>query len=212
MKVRRESRMDAVKASPRDYLSVEDRREQLLDAALDVLRTGGSDALTMRAVAAQAAVVHGVVHYAFGSRAGLVEALLTREAERALSPLWAQPLREDSLAAAVRAALSDYLEDVRADPARHRAISQLELQSRSSPELAPALAAVDTGLREATAALVADWSARTGRALRLPATTLADAILVTAGGIASWWHSGADDTDAAAVLDLLCRGFEDAAA
>src|SRR5918999_4755195 len=63
----------------------EERREQLLDAALELMVGEGHGALTIDAVARRVGVARPVVYRLFGDRAGLLEALFRREEERALS-------------------------------------------------------------------------------------------------------------------------------
>jgi AcrR family transcriptional regulator len=63
------------------------RREQLLDAALDVLTEWGFDAVTIEAVAQQAGVTRPVVYDIFGDLEGLMLALMEREEEAAMAPL-----------------------------------------------------------------------------------------------------------------------------
>jgi len=65
----------------------EERREQLLDAALRVIDADGFGALTVEGVARRADLAKTVVYDTFGSREALLEALLMREQERALSTL-----------------------------------------------------------------------------------------------------------------------------
>ncbi len=75
-------------ASPRTpRLAPEIRREQLRDAALDVLTEAGFDAVTIEAVARQAGVTRPVVYDAFGDLNGLMLALIEREEHAALAPL-----------------------------------------------------------------------------------------------------------------------------
>ncbi len=75
-------------ASPRTpRLAPELRREQLLDAALDVLTEAGFDAITIEAVARRAGVTRPVVYDAFGDLHGLLLALIEREEQAALTPL-----------------------------------------------------------------------------------------------------------------------------
>jgi AcrR family transcriptional regulator len=77
----------------------EERREQLLDAGLQVVDADGFGALTMEGVAREADLAKTVVYDTFGNREGLLRALLEREQERALSALAAAmpepPLPED---------------------------------------------------------------------------------------------------------------------
>ncbi|HET6953149.1 MAG TPA: TetR family transcriptional regulator [Acidimicrobiales bacterium] len=52
--------------------------EDLLDAALDVVRAGGPDALTFAAVAARAGLAASTIVQRFGTKAGLLRAALSR--------------------------------------------------------------------------------------------------------------------------------------
>ena len=54
------------------------RREQLLDAAVAVIRRDGAAALTLDAVAAEAGVSKGGVLYHFASKRALIDGLLER--------------------------------------------------------------------------------------------------------------------------------------
>ena len=63
-------------------LPPEQRREQLLDAALSLIPTG-FDAVTMESVAKQAEVTKPVLYDLFANRGELISALLEREASRA---------------------------------------------------------------------------------------------------------------------------------
>ena len=65
------------------YVRAADRREQLLDAAVDVLVRDGLEALTLRDVAAQAGVRLSTLQYIFSSRTELVAALSERVLTRA---------------------------------------------------------------------------------------------------------------------------------
>jgi AcrR family transcriptional regulator len=71
------------KYSPR--LPREERREQLLDAALRVLAEHGFSGISMEAVAREADIAKTVVYDAFGNQRELLRALLEREQERALA-------------------------------------------------------------------------------------------------------------------------------
>jgi AcrR family transcriptional regulator len=60
------------------------RREQLLDAALDIIVERGYRAVSMESIARAAGVTKPVVYDRFGSLDGLLRALLAREEQRAL--------------------------------------------------------------------------------------------------------------------------------
>jgi len=61
-----------------------DKREHILDAAAGLIGTIGYAAASTRAVAAEAGVPLSLVHYHFGSRGGLLAAVLERENARLL--------------------------------------------------------------------------------------------------------------------------------
>ena len=64
-----------------------ERREQLLDATLELIADEGHAAATIDAVARRAGVARPVVYRLFGDRTGLLEALFRREETRALAQL-----------------------------------------------------------------------------------------------------------------------------
>ena len=66
-------------------LPVENRRAQLVDAALAVARRDGVSATTVRRVAEEAEVALGVVHYAFTDKDELLAALAARIVEQLAS-------------------------------------------------------------------------------------------------------------------------------
>ncbi|WP_279581497.1 TetR/AcrR family transcriptional regulator [Fodinicola feengrottensis] len=75
----------AATASRRTYAPrapVEERRKQLLDAALKLVVSEGHTAATMEAVARQAGVSKPVIYGVYANRADLLDALLRREQSR----------------------------------------------------------------------------------------------------------------------------------
>jgi AcrR family transcriptional regulator len=105
----------------------EQRRAELLDAALHLVVTEGHNAATMDAVAEQAGVTKPVVYGQFANRAELLAALLQREQEQALAQLLAVlPLDldgpPDDPAELLGRVLADFLRAVRAAPHRWHCI------------------------------------------------------------------------------------------
>lgn len=93
---------------------VERAREEILDAAQRYLIAGGPDAVRVQVVARDVGVSDPTVHYHFGSREGLLEALLRRAGRRLRDALAAavdgwQPeaLAVDELAELLRELYSD---------------------------------------------------------------------------------------------------------
>jgi AcrR family transcriptional regulator len=111
------------KYAPR--LPREQRREQLLDAALDVLGECQLQELSMEAVAARAGIGKPVLYTAFRTRSELVAALLRREHQRGLAQVRsAMPddLRELGPTGAYAATVSAFLRAVLENPTRWRLI------------------------------------------------------------------------------------------
>jgi len=106
----------------------DERRTQLLDAALQLIVAKGHNATTMDAVAEQAGVTKPVVYGVFANRVDLLAALLRREQEQALRQLLA--VLPDDLdrrppadpGAALAGVLDDFLQVVRQAPDRWRCI------------------------------------------------------------------------------------------
>ena len=101
----------------------EQRRAQLLDAALYLVVTRGHDAVSMQTVADQAGVTKPVVYGLFASRAELLAALLRRESAGALAQVvTALPSKSDPPAPDIGELLADvlhrFLRAVRANPER----------------------------------------------------------------------------------------------
>lgn len=77
-------------------MAVEDRREQLLDAALDIIVRDGWTALTMEGLAREIGVTRPVVYAAFRDLSAVLAALFLRQEEQARSVVdSALPTRED---------------------------------------------------------------------------------------------------------------------
>jgi AcrR family transcriptional regulator len=97
-----------------------ERREQLLDATKAIVAQRGFHAVSIEAVAREAGITRPIVYGHFNDLPGLLEALVDREAARALGQL-ATVLPEDLGRGDARetllTALRGYLEAVRCDPA-----------------------------------------------------------------------------------------------
>lgn len=68
-------------------MSAAERREQLLDVALEILTEQGSEALSIDAIAKGAGITRPVVYTQFGDLAGLLHALVDREEKHVLQQL-----------------------------------------------------------------------------------------------------------------------------
>src|SRR5690348_1441791 len=100
-------------------LPADERREQLLDAALRVAAASGVQDVNMESVARAAGVTKPVVYNAFPNSDALLDALLAREQSRAMRQVQATIPEDLDLTDPVTAAsvgISSYLAAVRANP------------------------------------------------------------------------------------------------
>ncbi|CAL4858915.1 TetR/AcrR family transcriptional regulator [Microbacterium sp. MM2322] len=191
----------------RTYLDVDDRRRQLLDAAVDVMVDDGVSALSLRTVAQRAGVAHRVVSYAFGSKAELVSALLQRESELLTHRLWAEPLAPLPLAEAVAAALRTFMAELRRDRVRHERLAELTAMARASAALAGAARAEAEAIRAEIERLVDAWATARGARPTVPTATLVAVVHAAAEGLAAWWLATDDDAHVDDVIDVLTSGL-----
>lgn len=146
-------------------------REQILDAAAEVLRGQGGAATTTRAVAERAGVRLSLVHYHFGSKGGLLAELLGRENGRLLERqqrLYAGP---EPLAEKWRTACAYLREDLRSGYAR--VLWELWAAGLADEELARRWRDAMGGWRMLLQNVAERWAAEHELELPLPARVLA---------------------------------------
>ena len=110
-------------------------RDALIEAAIRVVANEGLRGLTIRSVATEAGVTHGLVRHHFGSRAALVEATLHRSVEIAIdrSSLAPGSGRIDDISAELGSAVEEEEELLAFQ-------YELLLEARRRPELMPYVA------------------------------------------------------------------------
>jgi AcrR family transcriptional regulator len=100
-------------------MQAQKRREQLLDATKAIVAQRGFHAVSIEAVAREAGITRPIVYGHFHDLSGLLEALVDREAARALDQLVAVlpgDLGTGDARETLLTALRGYLEAVRSDP------------------------------------------------------------------------------------------------
>jgi len=158
-----------------------DKREQILDAAAGLIGRVGYAAASTRAVAAAADVPLSLVHYHFGSRAGLLTAVLERENSRLLERQRELFAGEGSLADRWREAAAYFEEDLASGYVRM--LWELWAAGLSDPELAERWRASVDGWIELIEETIAAWALEHNRPLPLPARTLAGIVAIVYHGI-----------------------------
>src|SRR6478609_4123848 len=83
--------MSGTKAAPRRRLSAEERKQRLLDAAVEQFGEHGYGEASLREIAAAAGVTTPVLYDHFGSKAELYAAVAWQQADSLLER-WSQPI------------------------------------------------------------------------------------------------------------------------
>jgi len=107
--------------SPR-RLSAEQRREQLLDAALALAADRDLASVSVEELAAAAGVSEGLLYHYFPTKQALAFAALRRAADAFLADVRAATGAPESVASQLAAGLAAYLDHVQAQPVRWRAL------------------------------------------------------------------------------------------
>jgi len=138
----------------------------MLDAARDVLLERGMNGLTLEAVAAAAHVDVTTIYYHFGSKAGLLEALIDSLFHEALAAFARQAATAESIAARLRA----YIEAIRfyirtGERTQGRAYFELVSSAYRDPRLRARLAALNEWHVEQSVATILGSDEETRRAV-----------------------------------------------
>lgn len=122
--------------SARGRRTADERREQLIDAAIDVLVADGYLALTTRRITQRAGVALGAFHYVFRDKAAMLEAVIGRMAERKGQVLAdAVEPRDPDLPEIAERLVRAYWSHVAALPDRELAEYELILHALRDPDL-----------------------------------------------------------------------------
>lgn len=111
----------------RAHIPVAERREQLTQAAMQVMRREGAWALTTRAVAKEAGVPLGSVHYAFDSKMSLLRAVFGTDIESTAAVIGAALNTGSDPHEMLREAVGRYADVLRADPLAELVFQELGL-------------------------------------------------------------------------------------
>ncbi|MFF2267406.1 TetR/AcrR family transcriptional regulator [Cellulosimicrobium cellulans] len=180
--------MDVVSGQGRRSLA--ERRQQLLDAAIEVMSERGIGGATTRAITDAAGVPQGIFHYCFDSKGALLQALLERESERAMGPAWRADPTSESFSEALGAAVAAQLQRVRSEPRHFLVLAELTVLARTDTTLTPIAKADRVRAVEQVAAVLARWRPD------LSATeqrTWAVVVLAGIEGLTEAWLTDRDD-------------------
>lgn len=183
-------------------MSAQDRRVELVAAAFRVVADRGVASASVRAICQEAGMALASFHYAFESRDALMAELVNVvvEAERGamLPPLTPGESFRDT----VRLGLERYLQHLRSDPQREKAMLELTQYALRTP----ALEAVASRQYERYHALAEDALATAAELWNvtwtMPIVDVARILVVVTDGVTLSWLVTRDDDAAARALDF----------
>ncbi|KGM11468.1 TetR/AcrR family transcriptional regulator [Cellulomonas bogoriensis] len=184
-----------------------ERREQLLDAAVAVMREGGVAAATTRAVADRAGLPQGAFHYCFRSKDELFTALLDRELDACLAHVWDTVAGGGDLESVISGALGALLGRVRSDPEYHLLTAELVGVAARTPALAHIARREHTTYVDRAEQMLHGWQGPGGPMEPAAARALAEALVVASTGLTTAWLSTRDDDAARSTVQLLASAL-----
>ena len=186
-----------------------ERRDQLLNAAVEVMCEGGIAAASTRAVAERADLPQSAFHYCFRSKDEMFAALLERELDASLGSAWDAVTEAQDLESGIAAAFHAILEQVRKDPEYYLLTAELVDVAARIPELAHIASRQHSAYVDHTEKMLRRWQDSTGEPVSVDSRSLAEVLVATSTGISSAWLSARDDESAQASITLLSSALAD---
>lgn len=180
---------------------VEQRRELLVAAAVTVVARDGVAAATTRAIVAEAGMALASFHYAFSSRDELMAELVNVVLENEQAALVPDELSGHSFHDTIREGLHRYLNLLRADPLKEKAMLELTHYALRDESLRPLAARQYSryhALAEHAMAVAGEhWRVR----LTVPVDQIARFLVAVTDGVTIGWLVDGDSRAAEATLD-----------
>jgi AcrR family transcriptional regulator len=189
-------------------MSADERREQLVDAAIRVMTRDGVAKATTRAISAEAGMPLGVFHYAFQSKQELMVRVTESIAQRSRADIDDAVLDsdpEDAMHAIALAGLCAYFDHVVTNPLEHLVTYEIAVTALRDPELREgARRQFDYYLEENEKLLTA--AAETfGVEYAVPVKVLCRLMFSMVDGLALNWLARGDEEEARQVLELAAE-------
>jgi AcrR family transcriptional regulator len=195
----------------RKRIPASERRQRILDAAVEVFAESGYNAAKMQDIAARAGVVPSVLYDHFASKRDLHITLLEQHAQQ-LRERSLRRLEGASVEEMVRASLSSYFEFVEEDPFIWRVLHQ---DVPADDEIAAVCREIADRGTASIADLIrfgaGDVKQLKGITVDEAAWILARATQSAADGVARWWYDNRDvprERVVELVFMLLWQGFD----
>lgn len=218
----------------RKRIPAEQRRRELTAVAHTVMARDGAFGLTTRAVAKEAGVPHGSVHYAFHSKDELIRAVVRDDIDRSTAAFDASATPEAntpehagqaagsdatpehaaspaeqavSPEGILHAAFASYADNLIGDPWEEAAQQELALMCARDEQLRVIMQESNASYRELIGSILDYLAAATGKTWAQPADLLAENILGALFGTAQLWLIDRDDDTLYASLATLAKVY-----
>lgn len=193
------------------HIPANERRESLIEAALRVVARDGIAGATTRAIVAEADMPLASFHYVFESHDELMAELVQRavnEEYRAIAPLLGSDTTDASLGDLVYAGLVRYLDSVKAEPERERAMLELTQYALRDERTAHLARLQYERYTELVQMALEAAAGRTGWRWNVPVVEVARMVVALTDGITISWLVGHDDGEALALARSGARAVE----
>ncbi len=189
----------------------EERRGELIAAAIRVIARQGVAAATTRAITAEAGMPLGAFTYIFGTQDELMTAVIDTVIEQERFAAESRAIDPTSLASAIRSGLEGYIDMLEHDPADEIALLELALVARRRDPQGQMRAQWQTYFRAAEQMLT--YAAEiTGNRWTEPVADLARHLVVVVDGITTTWLADGDSDSARRTASFAAAAFAAASA
>jgi AcrR family transcriptional regulator len=186
-------------------LPIAERREQLVEAAIAVASRDGIDAATVRAVAAEAGVSLGVVHYCFQDKDELLEAMAHQITRQNLSRSLLEMPEHGDPATIVERALDLLWGGIAASRGAQLLSYELTTYSMRHPEVRQVSVNQYLVSHEAARQFLGAMAAAARIEWTVPLETMARLVVMMTDGIVLAWLADGDDAAARATLAVFAE-------
>ena len=184
-------------------LPVAERREQLIDAAIRVASRDGIDAATVRAIAAEAGVSLGVVHYCFRDKDEILRAMAHHITRQNLTTGLQQMPPAGDATEIVRAATHLLWSNISQTRGAQLLSFELTTYSMRHPEVRQVSAEQYSVSHEAARTFLESVAHAAGVEWTLPLTQLARLLVMATDGITLAWLADHDGEQALGALEVF---------
>ena len=188
-------------------LPVEERRQQLVDAAIRVMTRDGVSKATTRAISSEAEVSLSVFHYCFESKQELLEAVIQTIVRHTVTPAKASIEPGADLRATIRGALGAYWSHVLANPEEHLLTYEVTQYCLRHPDFVEVARAQYEHYTSAYVEVFEQMHELLGVDSAWPLPVLANYLASVIDGLTLNWLAQRDGAHAEEVLDAIAEQF-----